>query len=88
MEPKDCDVPSRQVKLSAFDSQGARSCWRDDEEKKTAEATLDKMASAFSTIIQCLGDPRPDRDGLQRTPHRAAKALCFFTKGYEESIES
>ena len=29
-------------------------------------------------------DPRPDREGLERTPERVARALTFLTKGYEE----
>lgn len=28
-----------------------------------------------------------DREGLQSTPMRAAKALCFFTKGYQQTAE-
>ena len=80
--------PSRKVRVSNFDSQALRSVWKDEEEKKIAEATIDKMASSFSTIIKCLGDPHPEREGLQKTPLRAARALCFFTKGYEEDIES
>ncbi len=28
-----------------------------------------------------------DREGLQSTPMRAAKALCFFTKGYQQTVE-
>ena len=28
----------------------------------------------------------PAREGLLDTPHRAAKAMMFFTKGYEDSV--
>ena len=80
--------PPRKMKLSKFDSQSLRSAWQTEEERKTAEDTLQRMADAFGTIIQCIGDPNPDREGLQRTPLRAARALCFFTKGYEEDIDS
>ncbi len=80
------DSPPR-VPLSRFDVKASCSMWPDEEERKTAEGTLLKLGSAFATIIESLGDPKPDRDGLQRTPLRAAKALCFFTKGYEESLE-
>lgn len=82
------DGPPRTVPLSRFDVKAARSMWPDEEERQTAEATLQKIASAFGTIVDCLGDPNPNRDGLRRTPLRAAKALCFFTKGYEESLSS
>ncbi|RXG70903.1 GTP cyclohydrolase 1 [Armadillidium vulgare] len=29
----------------------------------------------------------PEREGLLKTPERAAKALLFFTKGYDQTIE-
>ncbi len=29
-------------------------------------------------------DPEPEREGLERTPERVARALTFLTKGYDE----
>ena len=80
--------PSRSLRLSKLDSQGARAMWRDSAEKSSAEEVVGKMEGAFETIIRCLGDPKPERDGLKRTPKRAAHALCYFTKGYEEDLKS
>ena len=34
-------------------------------------------------LLQAL-DPDPDREGLERTPERVARALAFLTKGYDE----
>jgi len=51
-------------------------------ETKTREQ---KMADAVRTILECIGED-PERDGLQRTPERYAKALLWMTKGYEEKL--
>ncbi|EMD84728.1 hypothetical protein COCC4DRAFT_37621 [Bipolaris maydis ATCC 48331] len=53
-----------------------------DEEK--AE-NLKKLSGAVRTMLECLGED-PDREGLLDTPERYAKALLFFTKGYEENL--
>lgn len=44
-----------------------------------------KLSSAVRTILECIGED-PDREGLLATPDRYAKALLFFTKGYEENL--
>ena len=79
---------SRRSKLSKLDSSDCRVIWRDEDEKKEAEEAFQKMESAFSSIIKLLGDGDPGRDGLKRSSERAAKALLYFTKGYEESLKS
>jgi GTP cyclohydrolase I len=47
---------------------------------------LAPMEKAFSTIIEAVGEDL-SRDGLADTPKRAAKAMQFLTRGYEQSIE-
>lgn len=37
-------------------------------------------------LITGLGED-PERAGLLKTPERAAKAMLFFTKGYDQSLE-
>jgi GTP cyclohydrolase I len=44
-----------------------------------------KLAGAVRTLLECIGED-PDREGLQRTPDRYAKALLWMTKGYEEKL--
>jgi GTP cyclohydrolase IA len=39
------------------------------------------MSQACRTILQCIGED-PDREGLQKTPERWAKALLFLCHGY------
>lgn len=79
--------PSRELRLSKFDTEGVHVTWKDDEEQQRAEAAIAKVEGAFSTIIESLNDPNPGRDGLKKTPRRAAKALLYFTKGYEEDLQ-
>jgi GTP cyclohydrolase I len=38
------------------------------------------------TILACVGED-PSREGLLGTPERYAKAMLFFTKGYEENVK-
>lgn len=47
---------------------------------------LQKMAGAIRTLIECVGDD-VDREGLESTPMRAAKALSFFTQGYCKTVK-
>lgn len=55
--------------------------------QKADEASpLDAMQEAFSTIIEGVGEDL-DRDGLVDTPKRAAKAMQYLTKGYQQSVE-
>ncbi|KZF20349.1 GTP cyclohydrolase I [Xylona heveae TC161] len=50
-----------------------------------AQARVKKLSGAVATILECLGED-PDREGLAGTPERYAKAMLFFTKGYEENL--
>ncbi|CAJ0588977.1 unnamed protein product [Cylicocyclus nassatus] len=52
--------------------------------KKTSN--LENMAAAYSSIISHVGED-VNRQGLLKTPERAAKAMLFFTKGYEQQLD-
>jgi GTP cyclohydrolase IA len=45
-----------------------------------------RLDEFYRGIIQGIGED-PEREGLLRTPHRAAEALRFMTRGYGESVE-
>lgn len=50
------------------------------------ESRLPALELAYSSILSELGEDM-DRQGLLRTPLRAAKAMQFLTKGYHETVE-
>ncbi|KAK5120887.1 GTP cyclohydrolase 1 [Meristemomyces frigidus] len=58
---------------------------RERTHPEVAEARLQKLSGAVRTILECIGED-PDREGLHGTPERYAKAMMFFTKGYEENL--
>ena len=44
------------------------------------------MEQAYRKIIQAIGDT-PDREGLLKTPARAAEAMTYLTQGYHQSLD-
>jgi GTP cyclohydrolase I len=43
----------------------------------------DDLEAHVAAILRAL-DPEPEREGLDRTPERVARALTFLTRGYHE----
>lgn len=56
-----------------------------DPKPMSKDVRLARLQAAFTTILECIGED-PTRDGLLETPTRAAKAMMFLTKGYEENV--
>ncbi|KAG9346288.1 hypothetical protein JZ751_008113 [Albula glossodonta] len=72
--------------LSIEAKKAALKCNHEKSRKEEEDASkLPALEAAYSTILQGLGEDT-DRQGLLRTPLRAAKAMQFLTKGYHESI--
>ncbi|OMH85947.1 GTP cyclohydrolase 1 [Zancudomyces culisetae] len=67
----------------SWPSLGARDRINETEQEK--EQRIKRMAGAVKVILECIGED-VDRQGILKTPERYAKALLFFTKGYEESL--
>lgn len=44
---------------------------------------LEELAAHYKDILSLLGE-NPDRDGLQKTPLRMAKAMQILTRGYRQ----
>ena len=58
------------------------------DEKRRAELqheTVTDIAQHYRRILEDIGEDIT-RQGLKKTPERAAKALLYFTKGYDEKI--
>jgi len=45
-----------------------------------------KMEREFKKILEKVGE-NPNREGLKKTPERAAEAFRFFTSGYDQKIK-
>ncbi|XP_053488475.1 GTP cyclohydrolase 1 [Ictalurus furcatus] len=61
--------------------------WREERTRSVEdnEMSLPGIVTAYTTILRGLGED-PQRQGLLKTPYRAATAMQFFTKGYQEKI--
>ncbi|XP_035906289.1 GTP cyclohydrolase 1-like isoform X3 [Anopheles stephensi] len=57
-----------------------------DHKPSTREDLLPLMSKSYRMLLSSLGED-PERQGLLKTPERAAKAMLFFTKGYDQSLE-
>ncbi|KAF7273474.1 GTP cyclohydrolase 1-like [Rhynchophorus ferrugineus] len=57
-----------------------------DHKPPTREALIPEMSRSYRLLLGSLGE-NPDRQGLLKTPERAAKAMLFFTKGYDQNVE-
>lgn len=56
------------------------------ESPDQAGTRLEKICGAARTLLECVGG-NPDREGLLATPSRYAKALLFFTQGYDLRVD-
>ncbi|KAL0169124.1 hypothetical protein M9458_033720, partial [Cirrhinus mrigala] len=72
---------------SNMPSSSVMESWREERTRSLEdnEMSLPSIAAAYTTILRGLGED-PQRQGLLKTPWRAATAMQFFTKGYQEKI--
>lgn len=52
-----------------------------------SEETIDEIAAHYEAIIRLIGED-PSREGLLKTPHRAASALAYATRGYRQDADA
>jgi GTP cyclohydrolase I len=55
-------------------------------QKTNKPSTASALEQAYSTILEGVGEDL-QRDGLIDTPKRAAKAMQYLTKGYQQTVE-
>jgi GTP cyclohydrolase IA len=48
---------------------------------------MDRLEELYRQVLVEIGE-HPDREGLVRTPERAAEAMRFLTQGYAQDVES
>ncbi|HEY7000412.1 MAG TPA: GTP cyclohydrolase I FolE [Candidatus Udaeobacter sp.] len=56
------------------------------ETDRLPEKDLNKIAKAYRELLQGIGEDI-NREGLRRTPDRAARALEFLTQGYRQNLD-
>jgi len=49
-----------------------------------ADDNVARLTEAYRAVLAGIGED-PGREGLLKTPERAAKAMMYFTKGYTEN---
>ena len=59
---------------------------RVDKSEEEFDQRIDAMTGAVKTILQSVGE-NPEREGLLDTPVWYAKAMLFFTKGYDLTLK-
>ena len=59
---------------------------RTPETSRLGDDALDALTRSFHEIIETVGED-PERQGLLKTPGRAARAFEFLTQGYRQSVE-
>ena len=58
-----------------------------DKIEITAPAAINDIEPTVRKLLSQLGE-NPDRNGLQETPKRVAKALTYLTQGYHQDIDT
>ena len=53
--------------------------------QQAIDSDLESLPELYEKLIRGIGED-PDREGLLRTPHRAAKALAYLTGGYRQTL--
>ena len=55
--------------------------------RQSLEENTESLREHYQGILEQLGED-PTREGLRKTPERAARAMQFLTKGYHEDLKT
>ncbi|CAH8849091.1 unnamed protein product [Trichobilharzia szidati] len=58
----------------------------DNKVNENEEFNFNKLKELYKQILICIGE-NPNRPGLIETPARAASAMLYFTKGYQDDLQ-
>jgi len=58
----------------------------EDRHDDSTGRNIEKLKSHYLGVLKEIGED-PEREGIVDTPKRAAKAMDFLTRGYEQSVE-
>ena len=72
---------------TASKSRNKRKIADSDQIEITPPVAIKDMEPTVRQLLSQLGE-NPDRNGLQETPRRVAKALTYLTQGYHQDIDS
>lgn len=50
-----------------------------------SEEKIQQLATVYRNLLTTINED-VDRQGLKKTPERAAKAIWYFTKGYRQDL--
>ncbi len=56
------------------------------ETENQEQQAFEKISSSYLSLIEAIDGEDSSRQGLLKTPDRAAKAMLYFTKGYKETV--
>ncbi|XP_053208994.1 GTP cyclohydrolase 1-like [Panonychus citri] len=65
---------------------GSDNLVRDNETHDDEDARVGQLSILYKSILTSVGEDST-RQGLIKTPQRAAKAMLYFTKGYRQKIK-
>jgi len=76
---------AKSIITNGFDKQVIKEIKSQHKEEESFEERIKSIAGSVGTVLKAVGED-PNREGLLDTPERYAKAMLFFTKGYQMNL--